>query len=152
MPSALLLGRLLYGGFFLFMGLNHFINLPGLVGYASSKNVPAPQAMVLLGGVLLALGGLSVLLGFYPRVGLTLLVLFLVPVSLKMHDFWNLTDAAQRQMEMVQFLKNTALAGAALALMAMPVPWPRSVGTPKQRGSGTPRATTDWAPGRRLEQ
>lgn len=151
MPSALLLGRLLYGGFFVFMGLNHFINLPGFVGYASSKNVPAPQVMVLVGGVMLALGGLSVLLGFYPRLGLTLLVLFLVPVSFKMHDFWNLADAA-RGIEMTQFLKNMALTGAALGLMAIPLPWPNSVGTPKRRASGNPRSTAEWVPGRGLEQ
>lgn len=136
MGFALLLGRLLFGGFFLFNGVNHFMNLSSLAGYAASRNVPMPQIAVALTGLLLVLGGLSVISGLYPRVGLMLLILFLVPTSLMMHPFWTMTDPQQRMMEMTQFMKNAALTGAALGLLAVPLPWPASMGAgTKQRPS-----------------
>jgi uncharacterized membrane protein YphA (DoxX/SURF4 family) len=134
MGFLLLLGRLLFGGFFLFNGINHFMNLASLTAYATSRNVPMPQLAVAATGLLLVFGGLSVLAGFYPRVGLMLLVLFLVPTSVMMHPFWTMDDPQARMMEMTQFLKNMALTGAALGLMAVPVPWPASLrSTPKPK-------------------
>ncbi len=123
-----LLGRLLFGGFFLFSSFNHFMNAEAMGAYAASKGVPMGTLAVLGSGVLLFIGGVSVLLGYLPKVGLGALVLFLVPVTLMMHNFWALDDPQQRMMEMGNFLKNTALLGGALALTAVPEPWPVSVG------------------------
>jgi hypothetical protein len=36
-----------------------------------------------------------------------------------LHDFWNHDDPEQRQQELQQFLKNTALLGAALAFLRL---------------------------------
>jgi hypothetical protein len=36
-----------------------------------------------------------------------------------MHDFWNVEDPEERQQEVFQFLKNTALLGAALAFLQL---------------------------------
>jgi hypothetical protein len=44
-----------------------------------------------------------------------------------MHRFWDEQDPQKRQMEMIQFMKNMALVGAALALMQVREPWPASV-------------------------
>jgi putative oxidoreductase len=125
--SLLLLGRLLFGGFFLFSGIGHFNQVGMYSGYAASQGVPSAEIAVIGTGALLVLGGLSVILGFAPRLGLALLVLFLVPVSFVMHPFWNMADAQARSMEMVNFMKNMALTGAALGMMAIPVPWPVAV-------------------------
>ena len=43
------------------------------------------------------------------------------------HDFWSHQDPNQRQAEMVNFTKNLALLGGALALMGVEEPWPASV-------------------------
>jgi putative oxidoreductase len=123
----LLVGRLLFGGFFLFSGINHFSRADMYAGYVGSHGVSSPEVAVLGTGVLLVLGGLSVLLGFAPRVGLALLVVFLVPVTYVMHAFWNIGDEQMRALEMVNFMKNMALTGAALGLMAVPVPWPLGI-------------------------
>jgi uncharacterized membrane protein YphA (DoxX/SURF4 family) len=73
------------------------------------------------------LGGLGIVLGVSPEASLTLLLIFLVPVSFKMHAFWNETDPNARMMERVQFMKNMALIGALLMLYAIPVPWAYNV-------------------------
>jgi putative oxidoreductase len=39
------------------------------------------------------LGGLSMLLGVYPVVGIILLIIFLLGVSFKMHAYWKVDDA-----------------------------------------------------------
>lgn len=128
MNALLLFGRILFGGMFLYNGVHHFTRLEGMTQYAASRGVPSPELAVIVSGAMIIAGGASVLLGLWPRLGLLLIFLFLVPVSLKMHAFWTLSDPAARAMEMVQFVKNVGLTGAALGLMAVPVPWRFSVG------------------------
>jgi putative oxidoreductase len=117
MEIILLIGRILFGGFFIVMGINHFQNLGMMSGYAKSKNVPFPRLAVIGTGVILIVGGASVLLGIVPIVGLSLLILFLLSTLVTMHDFWNLEEPQQRAADQVNFLKNVALIGASLALM-----------------------------------
>ncbi len=118
-----LLGRIVFGGFFLYNGVQHFMNLDGMKGYGGSRGVPAPGLAVAGSGTLLLLGGASVLLGLWPQIGLALLVLFLVPVAFLMHNFWAVPED-QKQAEMVNFSKNMALAGAALMMMTGAGAWP----------------------------
>jgi putative oxidoreductase len=117
MDIVVLIGRILFGGFFIVMGINHFRNLGMMSGYAKSKNVPYARLAVIGTGVMLVVGGASVLLGIVPIVGLTVLILFLLSALVTMHDFWNLKDPQQRAAEQVSFLKNVALIGASVALM-----------------------------------
>jgi len=112
-----LIGRILFGGYFFIMGLNHFMKHEVLKGYAESKSVPSASMAVYISGVLLVLGGLGIILNAYVAGSLLLLIIFLVPVSIKMHAFWKETDNAVRMTEMQNFLKNTALVGAAMMLM-----------------------------------
>ena len=120
---TLLLGRLLLGGYFLHAGYSHFRHRKMMAGYAASKGVPLAMPAILGTGALLALGGLSLLTGYLPLVGLGFLALFLVGVTPKMHDFWNVKDPMARMGERVNFLKNTALLGAVLMLSAVATPW-----------------------------
>lgn len=128
MELLLLLGRIIFGGFFIMSGINHFANLQMMSGYAGSKNVPAPGAAVAVSGVMLLVGGLSVVFGVLPVLGLLVLILFLVPTSLLMHNFWAIEDPQQRMGEQVNFMKNMALIGASLALMYGAGDWPLSLG------------------------
>ena len=95
--------------------------------YAGSKKVPSPKYAVLLSGLLILLGGLGILLGVYVQYAILLVVVFLAVVSFTMHNFWTVQDPMQKQMEMVQFLKNMALLGAALMALAIPEPWAYSL-------------------------
>jgi putative oxidoreductase len=123
-----LIGRILYGGFFLMSGVNHFTTISALKQYAASKGVPAPAFAVGGSGLLMLLGGLSVVLGFRPHYGLLFLFVFLLGVTPKMHAFWTVSDPIARMGEQVNFMKNMALLGAALAMAAIPQPWPMSLG------------------------
>ncbi len=127
MRAIFLLGRAIFGGFFLQNGLRHFQHRQTMSGYAASKGVPNPDAAVVASGALMVAGGLSVLSGWKPRPGLAAIVGFLVPVSLIMHRFWEIEDEQQRMNETIQFMKNMALVGGTLMLMQVPEPWPASI-------------------------
>lgn len=125
---ALLAGRLLFGGLLAFMGLNHFLDVEGMAGYAASKGIPAPRLGVVVSGMLLSLGGLSLALGVYPLVGALLVVVFFAVTTPTMHAFWRVDDPEARQSEMNDFLKNAALAGGALVLLGLgAASWPYSL-------------------------
>jgi putative oxidoreductase len=124
----LLIGRILYGGFFLMSGLNHFTKMNMYKQFTASKGIPAPALAVGGSGLLILLGGLSVLLGFQPHIGLLLIAIFLVGVTPGMHAFWNVSEPMARMADQVNFMKNVALLGAALAMAAIPQPWSMTIG------------------------
>lgn len=122
----LLIGRAIFGGFFLYNGINHFLKREMLTGYARTKQVPAAEVAVPGSGLLMIAGGLSLLTGWRPKLGAAMITTFLAGVSPSMHAFWSESDPQKRQAEMVNFLKNVALLGGALLAAAEPEPWPYS--------------------------
>jgi hypothetical protein len=44
------------------------------------------------------------------------------------HNFWAVEDQQMKMAEMVNFTKNLALAASALMFLAIPTPWPFSLG------------------------
>ena len=137
MKIPFLIGRAVFGGFFVYNGINHFLKRGMLSQYAGAKHVPAPDAAVTLSGAAILLGGASVLLGVKPKLGTAAIIAFLLGVTPAIHDFWTAEDPGQRQNDMINFMKNMALLGGALALMSIDEPWPVSV--PVAQPSG-PRA------------
>jgi uncharacterized membrane protein YphA (DoxX/SURF4 family) len=119
MDLIIVIGRILFGGFFLMSGINHFTKLEAMTGYAKYKKLPAAKLGVLISGLMLVIGGLSVILGYYADLGALLLAIFLVLAAVIFHNFWKETDATAKQNEMLGFMKDIALAGAALILFAL---------------------------------
>jgi putative oxidoreductase len=134
MKTVFLLGRLIFGGFFVYSGLHHFQEKKVLAQYAAAKNVPLPDIAVTASGAMLMLGGASILLGVKPKIGALAIAGFLAGVSPMIHDFWRTEDSQQRQNEMAHFMKNIAMLGGVMALMGMEEPWPVSlpVGQPSR--------------------
>ncbi len=137
MKGLVLVGRIIVGAYYLSSALNHLVFMPGqMAEYAASKGVPLPLLAVIVTGLPLLIGGLSILLGVFPRVGVLALVVFLLPVTFWMHDFWNVADPQMRTVQMVQFLKNLALMGSTLMFLAIPEPWEPSLKLGKRAASG----------------
>ena len=108
------LGRICFSLIFLFSGPGHF--KAGTAAYAASRGVPLPSLLVPLSGVIAILGSLSIILGYKAKWGGWLIVLFLVPVTLMMHNFWAMTDPAQAQTNYIMFMKNLSMLGGALII------------------------------------
>jgi putative oxidoreductase len=117
MDVVFLIGRILFGLVFVFSGLTvHLIGRAQGVQYARMYNVPLAELGVPLTGVVAVLGGLSVWFGVWGDLGALFLAGFLALITPFMHAFWRETEEMQKQLQMVQFVKNTALFGGALAL------------------------------------
>ena len=114
MKFAVLLGRIFYAAIFLEAAPGHF--KAGTIAYAAGHGVPLAQIAVPLSGVIAFLGGLGILLGYKARYAAWLIVLFLVPVTLSMHNFWAVADPAARGMQQIMFMKNLSMLGAALMI------------------------------------
>jgi putative oxidoreductase len=125
---AFLIGRILIGRFFLIAGFNRFARLNMTAGYARMNRTPAPKLAVGGTGVLLLLGGASLLLGFHPTIGVILLAILLLPISFMIHNFWAIQDPQARIGELAQFQKNIAILGLLLMTLLVPRPWPMSLG------------------------
>jgi uncharacterized membrane protein YphA (DoxX/SURF4 family) len=127
MKAPFLIGRMLYGGFFLFSGIHHLRDRKKLAPYPAAKGVPAPELAMALTALPLLAGGASLLLGVKPKIGALAILGFLAGVTPVMHDFWRNEDPNERNNNTVAFLKNVALAGGAIALMGVDEPWEASV-------------------------
>jgi uncharacterized membrane protein YphA (DoxX/SURF4 family) len=118
MDIVLLISRILFAFMFVMSGINHLTKTDAMTGYAQFKKVPAAKLSVQLSGVVMMLGGLSIILGVYLDLGALVLAIILVAMAVKMHDFWA-ADAASKQTEMIGFLKNISMAGGALFMFAI---------------------------------
>jgi len=107
-------GRVLYAAIFIAGALGHFSQAE--IGYAAQQGVPLANVLVPLSGLLALAGGLSVLLGYRAKLGAWLLVLFLVPVTATMHNFWAVKDPMMAAMQQAMFFKNLSMLGGALLI------------------------------------
>jgi uncharacterized membrane protein YphA (DoxX/SURF4 family) len=108
-------------------GIPHFTKLSMMSQYAASKGVPLAPAAVVLTGILLLIAGITIILGFYPEIGVIALVIFYLPVTFMMHNFWSVENPMARMAEQTNFMKNMALMGSALMYLFIRKPWPLSL-------------------------
>ena len=108
------LGRAAFAGVFVVFAPGDFT--PQGVAFAAQEGLPLPGVLVPLAGVISLAGGLSVVLGYRARAGACLLMLFLVPVTYWMHNFWAIRDPMMAQMQFGFFMANVSRVGGALLI------------------------------------
>ncbi len=79
--------------------------------------IPAHKYLLCGAIVFLIIGGLSVAIGFKARLGALMLLLFLLAATYYFHDFWN-AESDKQPAEMIQFLKNLAISGTMIFIIA----------------------------------
>ncbi len=120
-----LLGRFFLIVIFLMSAVGNKIpNFGKTADYMASEGVPMAPLLLVGAIVFLMVGSLSILVGYKARIGATLLLVFLVLATYWFHDFWTVEEAGAKQMQTIAFMKNLALMGAMLMIIA------RGVGTP----------------------
>ncbi len=102
------IGRVLIALVFLMAGLNKIGTYDNVAGYMDSMGVPG--ALLPLVILVEVVGAIAIILGFKTRIAAFLLAGFCVLSALIFHS--NFAD----QNEMVQFMKNLAIAGGFLSL------------------------------------
>ena len=111
---AVPVGRAFFAAMFLIAGPSHFS--PQMAAFAAQQGVPLASIAVPLSGLLAFAGGLSVLLGYRARLGALMIIAFLVPVTLTMHNFWAIDDPMTAMMQQAMFMKNLAMLGGAMLI------------------------------------
>jgi len=106
------LARLFLAFLFLIAGFGKLMNPAGTISYISSVGLPLPQL-----GYAIALaaelgGGLLILVGYQTRLIAPLMAIFTIATAIFFHN--NFAD----QTQVINFMKNIAIAGGFLALMA----------------------------------
>ena len=109
---GLLVSRILLSSIFLYSGAKKVFAFQKTMAFMSDSGMHMAGLFLVLAILFEVGGGLSVLLGYYPRLGALALLLFLIPTTLVFHrDF-----AAAGQS--TQFMKNLAIMGGLFAILA----------------------------------
>jgi putative oxidoreductase len=117
MDVVFLVGRILFVLIFVFSGATiHLLQARQGIAAARMYGVPMAEIGVPLTGIMAVTGGVLVALGLWGDLGALLIAAFLLLITPLMHAFWRETDPMQKQLQMVNFVKNTGLLGGALVL------------------------------------
>jgi len=128
-PWMHLIGRIMFSMIFVASGMMHFAKLNDTAVYAESKGVPMAKPATAIAGLMILVGGVFVILGWHRFIGAGLIFIFLLASSVLMHAFWKESDPMAKQNEMGHFMKDLALAGAALFMAVYGgAEWPMSLG------------------------
>ncbi len=113
-----LIGRILISAFFFMEAFDSLVffekNLNTLQEYGISW---MPKVWLIISIALLVLGALTVLLGYFARVGAFLLLLYWLPFTFIVYSFWNDPEDLRR-LHSLLFVRNLGLAGGLLLLIA----------------------------------
>jgi putative oxidoreductase len=111
-------GRVLLSGIFLLSAVGNKIpNFEEVAKTMGSAGVPAPRFLLAGAIAFLIVGSVSLVLGLWARIGAGLLLVFLLLATYYFHAFWTL-EGQEAAMQQIQFMKNAALMGAMLFVMA----------------------------------
>jgi putative oxidoreductase len=106
-----LIGRILLVLVFLNSGIGKIGNFEGTAQYMAKFGMPY-TSFFLFGAIVFELvGSLSIILGYFTRFGVLLILIFLIPTTLIFH-----TNFADR-MQMIQFMKNVSMFGGCILLL-----------------------------------
>ncbi len=118
MDIIVLIARILFAAIFIASGIGHLTQSEAMAGYAKSVGVPAAKFSVIVSGVLMLVGSLSVILGVWGDLGSLMILVAVAPIAFLMHKYWT-AEGEARMNEQIQFNKTLSLAGGALALFAL---------------------------------
>ncbi len=114
---TMFVGRVLLSLIFLYGAFLSITNWDATMGMVTAKGLTYVSWFLGAAVALQILGGLFLLVGYKVRLGAFFLIVFLIPVTIIMHDFWSLTDAS-RQLQTIMFGKNLAILGGLLYVLA----------------------------------
>lgn len=112
-----LMGRIFLSAIFIFEAIDSTLYFDKTQRIMTQYGLTWNQDLLLYGAIfLLYLGGILVLLGYRATLGAMLLLLYWVPVTFLVHDFWN-SPKEELRLESILFMKNMAIIGGLLMLV-----------------------------------
>lgn len=120
MIDARTLARTMLAGIFVAGGTEALRNPKSRTVVAEETGVPIarrlgisedPVDLVKMNGAVHIVAGTFLALGWMPRLAALVLGATLVPATVGAHAYWKVDEVEERQAQMMQFLKNTAIVG-----------------------------------------
>ena len=115
---AAFVGRIFLALIFVVSGVGKITGYAGTAAYMASKGLPLVDILLPLTIVIELGGGLLLALGWKARWAAAALLLFMIPTTLIFHQFWGI-DPKLAQMQKIHFLKNVAIMGGMLMVLAI---------------------------------
>jgi len=112
-----LIGRILLAVMFVLSGIGKIGGFAGTVGYISSAGLPMANLLAIAAIVVEIGAGIALIVGFKARWAAAALVLFTVAAAMLFHNYWTLPDDKQ-MLQQIMFMKNLAITGGLLMVMA----------------------------------
>lgn len=115
--ASALVGRVLLVLLFLDAAFGKFTGFGGTVGYIGSKNLPMPEVLAGAALVVELVAALLIVVGWKTRWAAAALIVFTLIATFTFHNYWAM-PAAQQMIQKLMFLKNIAITGGLLLLIA----------------------------------
>lgn len=112
--AAFVLARAAFGVKFARDGYDNLTDVDDMIEVAEGADVPYANVLVPVASLLLLIGGVLLALGIAPILGVVAIATFLLGVTPEMHDFWN-ESGEERSDEFDSFVRNVSFLGAAVA-------------------------------------
>jgi putative oxidoreductase len=112
-----LAGRILLAAIFVLSGWSKITGFAATAGYMASKSMPFTEPL-LAGAIIVELGGgILLIIGWLARWAAAAIIVFTIAATLIFHPFWAV-EAAQQSMQQIHFMKNLAIVGGLIYVMA----------------------------------
>ncbi|HET6611987.1 MAG TPA: DoxX family protein [Kofleriaceae bacterium] len=110
---ALVIGRILLSLIFILSGVHKLFDFGQVSAGAAAEGLVAANFFVVLALIVEIVCGLGLLFGFFARASAIILAIYLIPVTLVFHAFWN-ASGGEATAQFFNFWKNVAIAGGLL--------------------------------------
>lgn len=107
-----LAGRIFLTHIFLISAAGKLADPAGMQQYMATYGMPATRFFLVAAIVFELVGGLSVLLGYWTRIGSIILLVFLIPTTIIFHTELSV------QLQMIMFMKNLTIMGGLFTIIA----------------------------------
>ena len=111
-----LTGRVLIGLYFLIPGIFKVLSFSEYIEIVTTNDVPLPTLSLILVILCQLIFGSSIILGQFLKIGSIVLAVNVVLFNFYIHDFWNVNDVINKNHELQNFIKNTAIIAGLLVL------------------------------------
>ena len=116
---AAVIGRVMIATIFLMSAVGNKVpNFAQTTEYMTANGVPLPSLSLVAAIVFLVVGSVSIVLGYYARIGAALLLVFLILATYFFHNFLTY-EGQEQQLQMIQFMKNLSMMGTMVFIMAV---------------------------------
>ena len=112
------IGYVLLASIFVISGIAKAMHWGATYAVMSQRGIPAANVALVIVIIVELGGGVMLMIGLWPRWPALVLFLYLIPVTLTMHNFW-MYSGNQRQMQQINFLKNISIMGGLLVCAAI---------------------------------